>query len=136
MNGARFIHDRLELAGWEVQIADAQKVKGLAPLACKTDRIDAWVLAELSRRRAGDLAADLRAGLVILAGGAVFLAWAQLRPLRTEDLQDAATDRPQYRVGSPADPLAGKERWEVLIRGSWLVLTTGMGSDSAVQPSI
>src|SRR5207245_479265 len=24
--------------------------KGLAPLACKTDRIDAWVLAELSRR--------------------------------------------------------------------------------------
>src|SRR5213075_956914 len=43
MNGARFVHDRLE-------IADAQKVKGLAPLACKTDRIDAWVLAELARR--------------------------------------------------------------------------------------
>jgi hypothetical protein len=50
MNGARFVHDRLELAGWEVEIADAQKVKGLAPLACKTDRIDAWVLAELTRR--------------------------------------------------------------------------------------
>jgi transposase len=50
MNGARFIHDQLELAGWDVEIADAQKVKGLAPLACKTDRIDAWVLAELSRR--------------------------------------------------------------------------------------
>jgi transposase len=50
MNGARFVHDQLELAGWEVQVADAQKVKGLAPLACKTDRIDAWVLAELSRR--------------------------------------------------------------------------------------
>jgi len=50
MNGARFVHDQLELLGWEVQIADALKVKGLAPLACKTDRIDAWVLAELSRR--------------------------------------------------------------------------------------
>lgn len=50
MTGARFVHDRLELAGWEVEIADARKVKGLAPLACKTDRIDAWVLAELSRR--------------------------------------------------------------------------------------
>ena len=50
MNGARFVHDQLELAGWRVEIADAQKVKGLAPLACKTDRIDAWVLAELSRR--------------------------------------------------------------------------------------
>jgi transposase len=50
MNGARFVHDTLELDGWEVDIADAQKVKGLAPLACKTDRIDAWVLAELSRR--------------------------------------------------------------------------------------
>lgn len=50
MNGARFVHDELELAGWDVAIADAAKVKGLAPLACKTDRIDAWVLAELCRR--------------------------------------------------------------------------------------
>jgi hypothetical protein len=25
MNGARFVHDRLELAGWQVEIADAQK---------------------------------------------------------------------------------------------------------------
>jgi transposase len=50
MTGARFVHDTLERCGWEVQIADAVKVKGLAPLACKTDRIDAWVLAELSRR--------------------------------------------------------------------------------------
>src|SRR5688500_17263241 len=45
MNGARFVHDRLEAAGWEVEIADAVKIKGLAPLACKTDRVDAWVLA-------------------------------------------------------------------------------------------
>jgi transposase len=50
MNGARFVHDQLERAGWQVEVADAQKVKGLAPLACKTDRIDAWVLAELCRR--------------------------------------------------------------------------------------
>jgi transposase len=50
MTGARFVHDSLELLGWQVDIADAQRVKGLAPLACKTDRIDAWVLAELSRR--------------------------------------------------------------------------------------
>jgi len=50
MNGARFVHDTLEQCGWEVEVADAAKVKGLAPLACKTDRIDAWVLAELSRR--------------------------------------------------------------------------------------
>jgi transposase len=50
MSGARFVHDQLELAGWDVRIADARRVKGLAPLACKTDRIDAWVLAELARR--------------------------------------------------------------------------------------
>ena len=50
MTGARFVHDQLELRGWEVEIADAVKVKGLAPLAAKTDRIDAWVLAALSRR--------------------------------------------------------------------------------------
>jgi transposase len=50
MTGARFVHDQLELGGWDVRIADAQRAKGLAPLACKTDRIDAWVLAELARR--------------------------------------------------------------------------------------
>jgi transposase len=50
MTGARFVHDCLERGGWDVQIADALKAKGLAPLACKTDRIDAHVLAELSRR--------------------------------------------------------------------------------------
>jgi transposase len=50
MTGARFIHDTLERFGWEVEIADAQKVKGLAPLAVKTDRIDARVLAVLSQR--------------------------------------------------------------------------------------
>src|SRR3954465_701510 len=50
MAGARFVHDRLEELGWDVLIADAAKVKGLAPLACKTDRIDARVLAVLSER--------------------------------------------------------------------------------------
>ncbi len=50
MNGARFVHDELSRYGWEVLIADAQKVKGLAPLACKTDKVDARVLAELSFR--------------------------------------------------------------------------------------
>src|SRR3954454_7727093 len=42
MNGARFMHDQLELRGWAVDIADAVKVKGFTPLACKTDKIDAW----------------------------------------------------------------------------------------------
>jgi transposase len=50
MTGARFVHDTLEQEGWSVEIADAQKVKGLAPLACKTDRIDSMVLAVLSHR--------------------------------------------------------------------------------------
>src|SRR6202162_2618889 len=50
MNGARFVHDTLEAQGWDVLVADAQRVKGLAPLACKTDKIDSRVLAELSFR--------------------------------------------------------------------------------------
>jgi transposase len=49
MTGARLVHDTLE-EGWEVEIADAQRVKGLAPLACKTDKIDSLVLAVLSQR--------------------------------------------------------------------------------------
>jgi len=50
MTGARFVRDRLQELGWEVQIADAERVKGLAPLACKTDRVDARVLAQLAAR--------------------------------------------------------------------------------------
>jgi transposase len=50
MTGARIVHDTLEAEGWAVEIADAQKVKGLAPLACKTDKIDSLVLATLSQR--------------------------------------------------------------------------------------
>jgi hypothetical protein len=38
MTGARLVHDTLEGEGWSVEIADALKVKGLAPLACKTDK--------------------------------------------------------------------------------------------------
>jgi transposase len=49
MSGARFVHDQLELAGWDVRIANAVKARGIAPLACKTDKIDTWVLAELAR---------------------------------------------------------------------------------------
>ena len=37
MNGARFVHDELVRYGWEVLVADAQRVKGLAPLAGKTE---------------------------------------------------------------------------------------------------
>jgi transposase len=50
MTGARFVHDTLESHGWVVEVADAQRVKALAPLTAKTDRIDARVLANLSWR--------------------------------------------------------------------------------------
>jgi hypothetical protein len=50
MTGARLVHDTLERQGWDVEIADAQRVKGLAPLACKTDKTDSLVLATLSQR--------------------------------------------------------------------------------------
>jgi transposase len=50
MTGARLVHDTLEACGWSVEIADAQKVKGLAPLALKTDKTDSRVLATLSQR--------------------------------------------------------------------------------------
>ncbi len=39
MSGAVWVRDRLALAGWDVQIADARKVKAIAPLACTTDRV-------------------------------------------------------------------------------------------------
>jgi transposase len=50
MSGAVWVRERLRACGWEFQIADARKVKAIAPLACKTDRVDARVLADLARR--------------------------------------------------------------------------------------
>jgi transposase len=50
MSGAVWVRDRLRAAGWAVEVADARKVKAIAPLACKTDKVDARVLAELCRR--------------------------------------------------------------------------------------
>jgi transposase len=50
MTGARLVRDTLGQEGWDVEIADGQRVKGLAPLACKTDKIDSQVLAVLSQR--------------------------------------------------------------------------------------
>src|SRR4051794_41900696 len=50
MSGAIWVRDTLVTAGWEVQIAHARKVRDVAPLASKTDKVDARVLAELCRR--------------------------------------------------------------------------------------
>lgn len=50
MSGAAWVAETLEAAGWRVQVADARRARVLAPLAAKTDRIDARALAELARR--------------------------------------------------------------------------------------
>jgi hypothetical protein len=50
MSGAPWVRDSHAVCGWEIEIADARKVKAIAPLACKTDRVDARVLADLVRR--------------------------------------------------------------------------------------
>src|SRR5205823_3742158 len=130
--------DQLELAGWQVEIADAQKVKGLAPLACKTDRIDAWVLAELCRRdlvpaiwppgparprraRAGPLAAPLGASsLQPEAAGARGAARARqalpcLRPVRRPRPPAARPARParalaRHARGQPAPDRRARPR--------------------------
>jgi hypothetical protein len=39
MSGAIWVKDRLELAGWSVEVAHARKVRDIAPLACKTDKV-------------------------------------------------------------------------------------------------
>jgi transposase len=50
MSGAAWVRECLLACGWRMEIADARKVKAIAPLACKTDRVDARVLADLARR--------------------------------------------------------------------------------------
>src|SRR5919201_13074 len=116
MNGARFVHDRLELHGWQVEIADAQKVKGLAPLACKTDRIDAWVLAELARR---DLvpaiwlpeparACRARTGALAAAPRPASL---ELEAARARGAAHARQAMPRLRPVRPARPSAARPPW-------------------------
>jgi hypothetical protein len=43
--------------------------------------------SDASKAKSAGININLWAGLVILAGGAIFLAWARLRPLRAEDLK-------------------------------------------------
>ena len=41
MSGVRFVHDQLELAGWDVRIADAARVRGIAPSPARRKRSSA-----------------------------------------------------------------------------------------------
>ena len=50
MSGAVWVRDQLAAVGWRIEVAHARKVRDIAPLACKTDKVDARVLAELCRR--------------------------------------------------------------------------------------
>jgi len=50
MSGAAWVAETLQAAGWQVQVADSRRARALAPLAAKTDKIDARALAELARR--------------------------------------------------------------------------------------
>jgi hypothetical protein len=45
------------------------------------------VASDDAKAKAAGININLWSGLVILTGGAIFLAWARLRPLRAEDLQ-------------------------------------------------
>src|SRR5215211_18026 len=123
MNGARFVHDRLELAGWQVEIADAQKVKGLAPLACKTDRIDAWVLAELARRDLvrGDLVA--RPAHTCRARARALAAASRPSPLEPEATRARGAAHPRQAVSGlrslrcPRPPAARSARTPGAVAG-------------------
>jgi hypothetical protein len=48
--------------------------------------------SDADRAKAAGVNINLWAGMAILAGGAVFLAWARLRPLRAEDLKTSDGD--------------------------------------------
>ena len=97
MTGARFVHDTLEQLGWDVLIADAQRVKGLAPLTCKTDKVDCEGAggALASQPGAGDLAAGpagptgARAGAVSAASGQAQVDARAPNPRDADDVRAA-----------------------------------------------
>ena len=59
------VHDELERAGWRVDVAAAVRVKGLAPLACKTDKIDVKVLERLCDWSIQPLSARAQADIML-----------------------------------------------------------------------
>ena len=132
MTGARFVHDTLEQLGWDVLIADAQKVKGLAPLACKTDRIDARVLAVLSYR---DLVPEIwlpdprvaqgaRACPVSVASGQAQVDAQTPRPLDADRVRQALPgDRSvRRRRPQPARRARRSEPWRSTLTASLSVI--------------
>jgi hypothetical protein len=48
--------------------------------------------SDTAKAKAAGININLWSGLVILAGGAIFLLWARLRPLRAEDLEQSGDD--------------------------------------------
>jgi transposase len=50
MSGAVWVREELCACGWQVEVADARKVKAVAPLAAKTEKVDARLLGEPARR--------------------------------------------------------------------------------------
>jgi len=66
---ARFVNDTLKLAGWDVEIADAVKVKGLCAARCQ----DRGALSGESYGRVGSCLAALRARLVLDPSGLCLL---------------------------------------------------------------
>ena len=115
MTGARIVHDTLEAEGWAVEIADAQKVKGLAPLACKTDKIDSLVLADAlpARPGAGDLAArpqgerGARAGPLSPSPGEAPLDAEEPDPLDPDQLRAALPGHRPVRGRGPRSCSSG-----------------------------
>jgi hypothetical protein len=69
-------------------------IGGLLALYGVTLTVMGLFASDATKAKAAGININLWAGVVILAGGAVFLAWARLRPLRAEDVQDADSDRP------------------------------------------
>jgi hypothetical protein len=66
--------------------------------------------SDQAKTKAAGININLWAGLIILAGGAIFLAWARLRPLQAHDLQNTNTTTPKpsdRHLLCPILPLTG-----------------------------
>ena len=70
-------------------------IGGLLALYGVTLTVMGLFASSASKAKAAGININLWAGVIILAGGAVFLAWATLRPLRAEDVQPTDDDRPK-----------------------------------------
>ena len=81
---------------------DVRNIIGILMAVYGVILVGMGLFSDSSAPKAGDINANLWAGLALLAVGAVFLVWARLRPIVVPE--DVDRETPTTTPGAPGEP--------------------------------